>query len=262
MNVQPTDDTRIQLPPMASGVTIGRPLSERLRLATEKAHHEVEHGSSFNRLIMTDLRGESGERGAQLREVYRLVYEAYLVASLHFEKSVLCAIDHAVERGVIAPSRYLRESADVPTLIVQDLDSLGSKWLREDPGPFLTVSNLSDLLGMEYVRRGSRNGNAVIAGRVGANLGFNRERGAAFLNIYGRDTRARFVEVQRWIDAFELSESERSAAEGVAISTFQRIGVLHKQVDDQLAARLSDRQVVVSPQTSRISGDRSGPSRA
>ncbi len=208
------------------------PLSRLLRDATSEVHAEVENGTEFNRLIVTLLPGVGSaglsESVRRARAQYMQVYETFLVAAYGFETAVLDAIGSS---GFLQES-YVEEAAHTPTLILRDLAELPHRKLKLGTMRGLpVVSSLAELAGVEYVRRGSRKGNAVIARSVHRNLGLTAENGAAFLNMNGRETAPRFELVRNWLDAMPLSESEREIAIASAIETFRCVGRWHKMVE-------------------------------
>ena len=97
------------------------------------------------------------------------------------------------------------------------------------------VRTLPELAGVEYVRRGSRAGGAVIAAVVERNLRLTREHGASFLAQYGKQTRAVLVSLKTWLDALPFSEAETEAAVIAARATFEAVQQYHGRLEDQFA---------------------------
>jgi heme oxygenase len=90
---------------------------------------------------------------------------------------------------------------------------------------------LAAFAGIEYVRRGSRAGGAVIGAIVRANLGWDRDGGAAFLCRYGRETRALLDGLRAWLDGLALDEAGADQAVAAALDTFTAVGRWHGMLE-------------------------------
>ncbi len=217
------------------------PLSMRLRLETHGAHERVERTASFNRLIVVRIPDgaptdppDERRRAERARAEYREVYRTFLTASYGFEAAALDALAFSPAADAANRSGYPPEPSLATDLIRADVaavfgaDAVGG--LHPMSGLALPRS-LPELVGLEYVRRGSRMGGAVIASVVEKTLGLDRDRGASFLGQYGKQTRAAFEAVRSWIDAIPFTAAETDAAVAAAVRTFEAIGAWHLQVD-------------------------------
>ncbi|MBK6765384.1 MAG: biliverdin-producing heme oxygenase [bacterium] len=208
----------------------GDSLSARLKTATIDLHHEVEHGSEVNRRIVTKIKSEGGDAGT-LRAVYRDSYVAFLTAAYGFEHAVLTAVHEFGILADLAAQGYFAEHVDASALIQEDLEKLGYETAAlAAPADFLKITCVAELAGVEYVRRGSRNGNAYIAHAVRGNLGRGAENGAAFLNLDSGQTRPNWERFRAWLDELSLDEHERQIAIDAALATFRAVGRWHEHI--------------------------------
>jgi heme oxygenase len=217
------------------------PLSMRLRLETHAAHEHVERAASFNRLIVVripesapDAPPAERRRAEQAREQYREVYRVFLTATYGFEAAVLDALAFSPAAEAACASGYPPEAALATDLIRADVASVfgaeATGALVAMPGLPMPLT-LPELVGIEYVRRGSRMGGAVIASVVEQTLGLDRAHGASFLGQYGRETRAAFGAVRAWIDGLTFTSAEAAAAVAAAGRTFEAIGEWHRRME-------------------------------
>ncbi len=205
-------------------------LSTRLKEATNDMHHEVEHGSEVNRRIVTKVRTESEDVDKQRAE-YRDAYVSFLKAAYGFEHAVLRAVQSFGLRNDLSTHGYFAEHVDAAALIREDMEILtGESDMLRTPEDFPEISSLAELAGVEYVRRGSRNGNAYIAHAVRGNIGVGPENGAAFLNLDQGQTRPNWEKFKRWLDSLALTDQEQAQAVNAALETFKAVGRWHAAV--------------------------------
>ena len=220
------------------------PLSVRLKAGTREVHEHVERTASFNRLIVVRMPGVDASsslnesvRGALLTE-YREVYRRFMVAAYGFEAGVNEVLKRSAALPLAEAAGFEFERHDPVVLIREDLlhvfgaESLEGLRLMEG---LPAVRTLPELAGVEYVRRGSRAGGAVIAAVVERNLRLTREHGASFLAQYGKQTRAVLVSLKTWLDALPFSEAETEAAVIAARATFEAVQQYHGRLEDQFA---------------------------
>ncbi len=228
-------DLRTAEPPIAA------PLSRRLHEGTREVHERVEHTASFNRLIVVrlpepaaDATAAERDRRARARGEYREVYRRFLVASHGFEVAVNERLAASAARDAAVASGWTPEARDPAALVRDDLACVfgvaAAESLPRMEG-LPEARTLAEFAGVEYVRRGSRAGGAVIAAVVEKNLGLGRERGASFLAQYGRETRSVLVALRAWLDGLALSEAEADAAVRAAGDTFAAVERWHAWLD-------------------------------
>lgn len=218
------------------------PLSLRLKEGTREAHDSVERAASFNRLIVVRIPGEDagagGARRAQAVAEYREIYRRFLLGAHGFEAAVNRALETSPALADALRSGYAAEENEPTALIRADLlEVFGPDAVRAagvmDGLP--AVRTLAELAGVEYVRRGSRAGGAVIAAVVQNNLGLTRERGASFLAQYGKRTRGVLVALKTWIDSLELDEDGSARAVETASATFAAVEAWHLRLEAEFA---------------------------
>jgi heme oxygenase len=219
-------------------------LSRRLQEGTREVHEAVERTASFNRLIVVRLPaaadappGASGHL-ARARADYLEVYRRFLVASHGFEAAVDTVIAESPARAEAGSRGYPREEHAPTALIRDDLRTLFGEPALAGLGVMAGLPparTLAELVGTEYVRRGSRAGGAFIAGIVRANLGLTPGTGASFLMQYGRQTRSVIATFKDWADGLALSDGETGAAVERAIATFEAVQAWHAQLDERFA---------------------------
>jgi heme oxygenase len=210
------------------------PLSRRLREETRAVHERVEHTASFNRLIVVRLPSGDDPRLARARDEYRETYRRFLIASRGFEAAVNDALRASPAREDAARSGWAEESPDPVASIDADLAyAFGSHPPERLPSadPLPVPLTLAAFAGIEYVRRGSRAGGAVIGAIVRANLGWDRDGGAAFLCRYGRETRALLDGLRAWLDGLALDEAGADQAVAAALDTFTAVGRWHGMLE-------------------------------
>lgn len=219
-------------------------VSQQLREGTREAHERVEQRASFNRLIVVRLPSMPADAPAALiarhasavRE-YREVYRRFLIAARGFEAAVDGRLATPEAREIADRHGLAREPNSSAELIAADIGRLQGGTARE---PRTTceappIRTLPELVGVEYVRRGSRAGGAVIAAIVRHNLGLTRESGAAFLAQYGRETRSIIGAYKDWADALELPDADRRAAVAAAVATFHAVERWHADLEEHFA---------------------------
>lgn len=215
---------------------LGDSLSARLKAATADLHHKVEHGSEVNRRIVMKIRGDGSDAEAQ-RAAYRNAYIAFLVAAYGFEHAALTAVREFALVATPDMQGYPAEHVDASALIRDDIEKLtGESNSLAAPDDFPKISSIAQLAGVEYVRRGSRNGNAYIAHAVRGNLGLGPDDGAAFLNLDNGQTKPNWERFKNWLDALELSEQDQNIAIAAAMETFRAIGRWHQIVAKDIAS--------------------------
>lgn len=213
----------------------GGSLAARLKEATWDLHHEVEHGSEVNRRIVTKIRGEGNDTERE-REEYRATYLQFLKAAYGFEHAVLQAVRTFSMHSDLTQSGYPAEAADAVELLHMDIAFLEENGPEpRSPEYFPEIRSVAELAGVEYVRRGSRNGNAYIAHAVRGNLAYDRENGAAFLNLDQGMTRPNWERFKGWLDSLELEEHEIEQAIAAAKAAFTAVGKWHAECALQTA---------------------------
>lgn len=216
-----------------------RALSLRLREETRAAHERVERTASFNRLIVVRLPEPSEHASAEDQtrrdravNEYREIYRRFLIAAHGFEAAVERCLTASPRLAVARAVGFADENPTGVTLIRDDLASL---YGNADPQPGMDAlpepRSLAELVGIEYVRRGSRAGGAVIGAVVAHNLGLTRERGATFLLRYGRETRSVIAGFKTWVDGLGLDESGTRQATASAIATFEAVERWHRKLE-------------------------------
>ncbi len=223
------------------------PLSARLRAETRERHDQVEHAAVINRFVVVRVPApgsapEGAERDARQRALadYREVYRLFLLASHGFEAAVLDRLAGSSVHEGARESGWSDEDVPAPLLIRDDLRQVfGPDAIGSLPGMegLPEVRSLAEYAGMEYVRRGSRAGGAVIGAVVAHNLGFTREHGASFLLQYGRDTRRVLVAFKEWVDSLPFSEAEARDAVASANATFLAVERWHRHLERTLIRR-------------------------
>ena len=205
-------------------------LSTRLKEATNELHHEVEHGSDVNRRIVTKVRVDGDDADAQ-RAQYREAYIQFLKAAYGFEYAVIREVQNFMMQNNLQTYGYLPELVDSATLIREDFEMLTDEQEQlRTSNEFPEIRSLADLAGVEYVRRGSRNGNAYIAHAVRGSIGVGPENGAAYLNLDQGQTRPNWEKFKTWLDSLDLSEVEQEHAVNAAMETFRAVGRWHAEV--------------------------------
>jgi heme oxygenase len=224
-----------------AGAATAAPLSLRLREGTRERHDSVEHAAAINRLIVVKVpRPESAtspqEREARVRALaeYREAYRLFLLSAHGFEAAVVAQLAGSQVFEAAKASGYADEGTPSTVLIRKDLERVfgptsaaGLPVMEGLPA----VGSLAEFAGMEYVRRGSRAGGAVIGAVVAHNLGFDRESGASFLQQHGKDTRRVLVAFKEWVDSLPLSEADCLAAVKSANETFLAVERWHRQLE-------------------------------
>ncbi|MCB9357522.1 MAG: biliverdin-producing heme oxygenase [Calditrichaeota bacterium] len=203
-------------------------LSTKLKNATAALHHEVEHGSEINRRIVTKVSGEGAELEAQ-REEYRAAYVQFLRAAYGFEDAVQRAVLDFGRTNDLNALGYIREHANAAELIARDLQVLTGGQNVRSAENFPVPRTVAELAGMEYVRRGSRNGNAYIAMAVKKNIGVGAENGAGYLNLDEGQTHPNWAKFKGWLDSLNLGEREQELAVETAMATFRAVGEWHAE---------------------------------
>jgi heme oxygenase len=214
-----------------------RPLSLRLREDTQAAHESVERAASFNRLIVVRLpegvpNPSAAERARHARAVedYREVYRRFLIAAYGFEEAANRRLGEPAARAIAERTGFAPEPGEPTALIRDDLARAFGPGATETLGTMdglAPVRTIADLVGVEYVRRGSRMGGAVIGAIVRCNLGFGPGTGASFLGQYGSRTRQVVADFKRWVDALALPDPECRRAVQAAIATFGAVERWH-----------------------------------
>lgn len=228
-------------PEPGASVVAAPPLSQRLREETRERHESVEHAALINRLIVVrvpspETADTPGEREARERALadYREVYRLFLLSAHGFESAVVERLAGSPVHAAARESGWSDEAVPSPALIRADLASVfgpGATASLPVMEGLPAVGSLAEYVGMEYVRRGSRAGGAVIGAVVSHNLGFTREQGASFLQQYGRDTKRVLVEFKAWIDSLPFSADEAHDAVRSANATFLAVERWHRQLE-------------------------------
>lgn len=215
-------------------------LSRRLKEGTAAVHDRIENGAAFNRLIVVRIPDPDDPdtsiddaRRTRARTEYREIYRRFLLASYGFEVAVRTRLDASPAHTVAMTHGYEVEPDDPVTRIEEDLAGLGVR----DPAPFGVMPGLpeartlAEWVGIDYVRRGSRAGGAVISAAVRHNLGLDKESGAGFLGMYGKDTRRAITAFKAWMDALPFASADIDRAVASAIATFEATGAWHRRLD-------------------------------
>jgi len=226
---------------------VATPLSQLLREGTRERHERVEHAAVINRFVVVkvpspETAGTTEEREARTRALadYREVYRLFLLAAHGFEAAVVKRLaDSPVHEQALA-SGWADEATPSTSLVRADLEGVygpgaaGSLPVMEG---LPEIRSLAEYAGMEYVRRGSRAGGAVIGAVVAYNLGFSREHGASFLQQHGKDTKRVLVEFKSWVDSLPLSETDARDAVASANATFLAVEEWHRHLERTLIRR-------------------------
>lgn len=218
------------------------PLSQSLRDGTREVHERIETGAAFNRRIVIRLPagtpGVEDPQLAQAREEYRETYRHFLIASLGFESAVDVALASSPALTQALQLGYEHEAGSPAAQIRADLEQVFAERMHTQRSTMTALAvpaTLAELAGLEYVRRGSRAGGAVIGAIVRANLGLTREQGASFLLHHGKQTRSIIDDYKRWLDGLVLEPADRHAAVAAAARVFECVGAWHTQVEAQFA---------------------------
>lgn len=227
-------------PAVLSGATVA-PLSLRLREGTRERHDSVEHAAAINRLIVVkvpspETAATAQERDARVRALaeYREAYRLFLISAHGFEAAVVERLAGSPAFEEAKASGYADEGTPSTLLIREDLERVfGAASATGMPAMagLPEVRSLAEFAGMEYVRRGSRAGGAVIGAVVTHNLGFGRDSGASFLQQYGKDTKRVLVAFKEWVDSLPLSEADCLAAVKSANETFLAVERWHRLLE-------------------------------
>ena len=231
----------------AGTTAVAVPLSLRLREETRERHDKVEHAAVINRFVVVrvpspEAAGTDAERDARTRALaeYLEVYRLFLVSAHGFEAAVVDRLAGSPAFEQAKASGYADEATPSTTLIRDDLERVfgpGSADGLPAMDGLPEIRSLAEYAGMEYVRRGSRAGGAVIGAVVTHNLGFTRERGASFLQQYGKDTKRVLVEFKSWVDSLPFSEDEARDAVTAANATFLAVERWHRHLERTLIRR-------------------------
>jgi heme oxygenase len=210
--------------------TAHQPLSLLLRARTQEAHEAVETGTRMTRLVAKRIPPEdpSAERA---RKVYEVVYRVYLSAALGVEEAIRSGRNGAMQHGLLTVGGYPEEVDDACALLAKDLEDIGGRFTLHSSPRLPSITDLPSFLGTEYVIRGSRNGNVVIASEAQHNLGYCGNFAARFLNMYGRETRSHFRKFADWMNSAPLGQGERERVCEVANQTFAAIGEYFRVAD-------------------------------
>jgi heme oxygenase len=219
------------------------PLSLRLKDGTREAHDSVERAAAFNRLIVVKIPGPGHiefhpARHAQALTEYREIYRRFLIGAHGFEDAVNRRILESPAYAAAVASGYAAEDQEPTTLIRQDMHAVFGPKSTDALTPMddlAPVRTLPELVGVEYVRRGSRAGGAVISAVVEQNLGFTREHGASFLAQYGKRTRSVLVAMKAWIDSMPFSEAQSQEAIAAASAAFAAVERYHLRLEASFA---------------------------
>lgn len=216
-------------------------LSLRLREETHAPHARVERATEFNRLVVVrvpapDEAAEAAERAARERALadYREVYRLFLLASYGFEAAVLA---HLAASPALAAARAAGWADEDPTSTALLRDDLATVFGLPHDAPLAHMEglppagSLAAFAGIEYVRRGSRAGGAVIGAVVAHNLRLTRERGASFVLRHGRETKRHLQALRDWLDALPLAEPGRREAVRAAAATFAAVERWHRRLE-------------------------------
>lgn len=221
----------------APATSRGTGLAQRLREETRAIHERVETAASFNRLIVVTLPADVA--GADLeaaRAEYREVLWLFLVAAFGFEAAVDERLRSSPAVGEALASGWRPEPTNPVGRLSDDVRVLwgerAASALRPADG-LPPVRTLGEFAGMEYVRRGSRAGGAVIAHAVQRNLGLDAGHGASFLGQYGKQTRAVLDELRAWLDGLPLDAAAQDGAVRTALATFEAVGRQHLRIETQ-----------------------------
>jgi heme oxygenase len=223
--------------PAAGSSPAVAPLSQRLREGTREVHDRIENGASFNRLIVVRIPPADdsidGARRASAIDEYREIYRRFLIASYGFEVAVRTRLDASPAHTAALAAGYEFEPDDPVACIEDDLAGMGV----HDPAPFGIMTGLPEAktlgewVGIDYVRRGSRAGGAVISAAVAHNLGLSKEAGAGFLFMYGKDTKRALMAMREWIDSLPLTGADADRAVATAVATFEAAGRWHQKLE-------------------------------
>lgn len=213
------------------------PLSQRLREGTREIHDQIENGASFNRLIVVRIPDDSDPaRRRRALDEYREIYRRFLLAAYGFEVAVRTRLEASPAYPAAVHAGYQAEIDDPVARIEEDLIGLAV----HDPAPFGIMSGLpeaptlAEWAGIDYVRRGSRAGGAVISAVVAHNLGLSKECGAGFLFMHGKETRRALMALREWLDSLPLTPAESERAVAAAVATFAATGAWHRKLEQSL----------------------------
>lgn len=229
---------------LVSGTADRLPLSVQLKDGTREVHEHVERAASFNRLIVVRMpdAGADSELSAVVRDKllveYREIYRRFMIGAYGFEAAVNAALKTSPALAAAVAAGFEFEANDPVELIRNDMRTVFGAGALDDVQVMQglpQMRTLPALAGVEYVRRGSRAGGAVIAAVVERNLGLTREHGASFLAQYGKQTRSVLVALKAWLDALPFSETETAVVVAAARATFEAVQNYHLQLEDQFA---------------------------
>lgn len=231
----------------AEAAAVAVPLSQLLREGTRERHDHVEHAAVINRFIVVkvpspETAGTAEERDARTRALadYREVYRLFLLAAHGFEAAVVQRLGESPVHEQAVASGWSDEATPSTALVRADLEAVfgpGAVGSLPVMDGLPEIRTLAEYAGMEYVRRGSRAGGAVIGAVVAHNLGLSREHGASFLQQHGRDTKRRLLEFKSWVDSLPLSETDARDAVTSANATFLAVEAWHRHLERTLIRR-------------------------
>lgn len=124
--------------------------------------------------------------------------------------------------------------------IAADIERLGGTIGAEPMGAtsrFLTeVERLSDacsvaLIGVLYVNEGATNGNKVVAKRIRAGLGLEKDFALDYLDPHGPEQRKNWMGFKGMLDELAMTEAEREACLAAAKATFRLFMEMSAEMD-------------------------------
>ena len=177
--------------------------------------------------VLSALRAQTGQMHSRL-EKRMPFFSARLDLSLYTRLiQAYYGFYQPLEAALLAGSTWLPACLDlgerlkVPTLL-RDLQALGIE--HPDELPVCTrlpvIDGVASALGVLYVLEGATLGGQVLRREMHARLGLDEHNGAAFLDVYGRDTGRRWKAYLSLLDEQPTDPQFLQAAALAAESTF------------------------------------------
>lgn len=201
---------------------------QRLKSSTAEAHDGAEN-HPFHRSLAT---------GQATRETYA----AYLGQLLHVHQALDGALAQAAASNAFIARVWKPEHHNVSNLM-QDIGAMGVCPVHIKPMPAaaafaahiaaVAASTPVALLGYHYVMEGSKNGGKFISKVVQRSLGLQGNEGTRYMDPYGENQRAVWMNFRADVDACDIPAAEQEQIIEAAAEMFRTIA---RVGDDVLAS--------------------------